>query len=234
MAIATRASAGPDATAPLGRGWAMLTVTDAGPGMSDDVRERIFEPFFTTKPRGHGTGLGLSICYGIVEQAGGRIDALPAEGGGTTIRVLLPLASAQPAAVSAAPQRELTPATARHAILVVEDEPDVREIVVEILEQAGYAVQACDSLAAVQALLASASPPPIDLLLTDLVLPGGSGLDVAAAVVARHPAVPVLFMSGYSESVYSQQTPVKQLLPKPFSSPVLLRRVRDMLDRADG
>ena len=214
--------------------WAVLTMIDTGCGMPDEVRRHIFEPFFTTKLPGQGTGLGLSICFGIVEQAGGHIEADSSPGQGTTIRLRLPLAadssSAHDPATAAAPIR-LTPPG--QLVLLVEDEEDVREIVAEILEQAGYAVHACDGFPAVEAWLARGVVIP-DLLLTDLVLPGGSGLDVARAVKARYPRVPVLFMSGYSESVYSGHQSVEHLLPKPFTSLTLLRKVREMIETGLG
>lgn len=208
--------------------WVSLIVSDTGCGMTEEVRRHIFEPFFTTKAPGQGTGLGLSICFGIVEHAGGRIEAASSPGGGTTLRLWLPAAiPALPEPPAQLPQMQL--AIQGRVVLLVEDEVDVREIVAEVLEQAGYAVHACEGLPAIKTLLASGHVTP-DLLLTDLVLPGGSGLEVAELVTQRYPHLPVLFMSGYSESVYSGLQPVTHLLPKPFSAPTLLRKVREMLD----
>lgn len=208
--------------------WISLIVSDTGCGMTEEVRRHIFEPFFTTKAPGQGTGLGLSICFGIVEHAGGRIEAASSPGGGTTLRLWLP--AAIPALPDALPQLPQMPlAMQGRAVLLVEDEVDVREIVAEVLEQAGYTVQACEGLPAIKTLLASVHMPP-DLLLTDLVLPGGSGLEVAELVTQRYPHLPVLFMSGYSAPVYSGLQPVTHLLAKPFSASTLLRKVQEMLD----
>lgn len=208
--------------------WVSLVIRDNGCGMTEEVRRHVFEPFFSTKPSRQAMGLGLSICYGVVERAGGRIDVESSPGRGTVVRILLP--SAIPSErVALMPQPPLQLGTQGQVVLLVEDEVDVREIVAEVLEQAGYTVQACPSLQAVEALLAQGHKTP-DLLLTDLVLPEGSGLAVAALVTQRYPGLPVLFMSGYSESVYSGVDSVTHLLPKPFTSPTLLRRVRELLE----
>lgn len=208
--------------------WVSLIVSDTGCGMTEEVRRHVFEPFFTTKAPGLGTGLGLSICFGIVEHAGGRIEVASSPGDGTTVRLWLPAAvPVLPDSPGPLPQIQL--AMQGRVVLLVEDETDVREIVAEVLEQAGYAVHACEGLEAIKTLLASGRMTP-DLLLTDLVLPGGSGLEVAELVTQRYPHLPVLFMSGYSESVYSGLQPVTHLLPKPFTSPTLLRKVRELLD----
>ncbi|MEP7119261.1 MAG: response regulator, partial [Acidobacteriota bacterium] len=190
-----------------------------------DVRQHAFEPFFTTK--GQATGLGLSICRGIAEQAGGHILADSIPGQGTTMRVYLPWADAP----AAAPAPPLTRGAsgAQRVVLLVEDEADVRHIVAEILRRAGLVVHSADGLAATQALL-ERGLGPIDLLLTDLVLPGGNGLEVAKRVRASYPDVPVLFMSGYSESVFSGGAQVEHLLQKPFTSRVLLDRIGALID----
>jgi PAS domain S-box-containing protein len=207
--------------------WVSLVVRDDGCGMTEEVRRHVFEPFFSTKPSRQAMGLGLSICYGVVEHAGGRIDVESSPGRGTEVRILLPAAT--PSEQGAFMPQPLQLGTQGQVVLLVEDEVDVREIVAEVLEQAGYTVQACPSLQAVEALLAQDHMAP-DLLLTDLVLPEGSGLTVAAIVTQRYPGLPVLFMSGYSESVYSGVDSVAHLLPKPFTSPTLLRRVRELLE----
>jgi PAS domain S-box-containing protein len=197
--------------------WVRLQVDDTGHGMTDDVRRHAFEPFFTTKGPGRGTGLGLSICRGIAEQAGGHISVHSVPGEGTSVRLYLPWAQA--------PDR--APAVTRPAvrtgskvILLVEDEADVRHIVAEILRRAGHVVHQADGLASAEALFDGL--PSLDLLLTDLVLPGGNGLEVARRVRARFAGVPVLFMSGYSESVFAGGESVEHLLQKPFTSRTLL------------
>lgn len=208
--------------------WVSLVIRDNGCGMTEEIQRHVFEPFFSTKPSRQAMGLGLSICYGVVEHAGGRIDMESSPGRGTVVRIFLP-AAAPSERGALIPQPPLQLGTQGQVVLLVEDEVDVREIVAEVLEQAGYTVQACPSLQAVEALLAQGHRTP-DLLLTDLVLPEGSGLAVAALVTQRYPGLPVLFMSGYSESVYSGVDSVTHLLPKPFTSPTLLRRVRELLE----
>lgn len=205
--------------------WVRLHVQDTGHGMSDDVRRHAFEPFFTTKGPGRGTGLGLSICRGIAEQAGGLITVTSAPGGGTTVYLYLPYADGAPLAGEVLASR---PTEARDArvVLLVEDEADVRQIVAEILRRAGHTVHAADGLTSVETVLGQLTGP-IDVLITDLVMPGGNGLEVARRVRARQPGVPVLYMSGYSESVFSGGQRVEHLLQKPFTS-------RTLLDTLDG
>ncbi len=206
--------------------WVALRLSDSGHGMAEDVRRHAFEPFFTTKGPGQGTGLGLSICRGIAEQAGGAVVADSAPGQGTTIRLFLPWADAPMASAPAPAVEGLEPAS--RVVLLVEDEADVRDIVAEILRRAGHTVHATDGLASTQALLAR-GPGVIDLLLTDLVLPGGNGLEVAKRVRMSYPGIPVLFMSGYSENVFSGGEPVEHLLQKPFSSRTLLDTIHKLL-----
>jgi len=219
LAVTTECLAdAPPGDSAIGPGpWLKLQIDDTGQGMSDDVRRHAFDPFFTTKGPGRGTGLGLSICRGIAEQAGGYISVQSVPGAGTSVRLYLPWV--------AAPDRPLDvvrpPAHAQgKVVLLVEDEADVRHIVAEILRRAGHVVHQADGLAAAEGLLDGLSG--LDLLLTDLVLPGGNGLEVARHVRSRHPDVPVLFMSGYSESVFAGGEPVEHLLQKPFTSRTLL------------
>ncbi|MFN7977219.1 MAG: ATP-binding protein [Vicinamibacterales bacterium] len=200
--------------------WVRLTVSDTGHGMSDDVRRQAFDPFFTTKGPGRGTGLGLSICRGIAEQHGGRIAVDSGLDRGTVVRFDLPYIAA--ATTAAAPPPAPAPAPSRgRVVLLVEDEADVRQIVAEILRRAGHTVHAADSLAGADKVL-DGLPGPIDVLLTDLVLPGGNGLEVARRVRSRQPGVPVLYMSGYSENVFAGGQQVEHLLQKPFTSRTLL------------
>ncbi len=230
LAISTERLTVPAGTESIGPGpghWVALRIADNGHGMAADVRRLVFEPFFTTKGPGQGPGLGLSICRGIAEQAGGHILVDSEPGRGTTIHFLLPWADA-PLAVTQAPVRPLVPPAGR-VVLLVEDEGDVRDIVAEILRRAGHTVHATSGLASTLALLDQA-PGPIDLLLTDLVLPGGNGLEVAKRVRALYPDIPVLFMSGYSESVFSGGASVEHLLQKPFTSRTLLDTIHDLLD----
>ncbi|MGE0813543.1 MAG: ATP-binding protein [Vicinamibacterales bacterium] len=208
--------------------WVCLRVADTGCGMSADVRRRAFEPFFTTKGPGRGTGLGLPICQGIAEQASGHIEVHSAEGRGTSVQVYLPWVAprAEVALPIAPPQKP--PARSGRVILLVEDEADVRMIVAEILRRAGHTVHAADGAAAAEALLDQLDAP-LDLLLSDLVLPGANGVEVARRVQARHPDVPVLFISGYSEDVFSGEARVEHLLQKPFTSRELLDTIATLL-----
>jgi two-component system cell cycle sensor histidine kinase/response regulator CckA len=218
----------PGGALPGDAGSVAISVTDSGAGMTDDIRAQIFDPFFTTKERpGRGSGLGLSICLGIAAQAGGRIDVASAPGRGTSMVVCLPVAGAlaePPAVVQAT-----APVIAALTVLLVEDEPDVRDIVGEILRRNGHRVMAAEGVDGVRRLLAS-RPAAIDLLLTDLVLADGTGLEAAALVAAHDAAVPVLYMSGYSEAVFSGDHAVDHLLRKPFTSATLL----DALHRVAG
>jgi len=209
--------------------WVVLRVADTGHGMSDEVLRHAFEPFFTTKGKGHGTGLGLSICRGIAKSASGHITATSTPGRGTTLQVYLP--SADPGANVPADQVQLSLGPQGRVVLLVEDEVDVRNIVAELLRRAGYIVHPADGVASTQLIL-DAAPGRIDLLLTDLVLPGGGGLEVARRVLAAYPAVPVLYMSGYSESVFTGSAQVEHLLRKPFASRTLLDAVRSRMGHA--
>jgi hypothetical protein len=203
-----------------------MRVADTGTGMDRATMERVFEPFFTTKPKGHGTGLGLATVYGIVTGTGGSIDIYSEVGLGTTISVLLPATEADaaaqpgPAGPGAAGRGE--------TVLLVEDEESLREMTRRMLAGNGYLViMATSSEDAVR--LAATSARPIDLLLTDLVMPGMLGNEVAARVQELQPDVPVLFMSGYAEPILDAQGLAAHgmdLVEKPFTEATLLTRVR--------
>ncbi|HEX7487573.1 MAG TPA: ATP-binding protein, partial [Anaeromyxobacteraceae bacterium] len=208
--------------------YVVITVADTGTGMDADTLAHLYEPFFTTKPKGKGTGLGLSMVLGAVEQSGGQIRVTSAPGAGATFTLHLPRVAAAnvPAALvtsSGAPEG------AGERILVVEDEPQVRAAIRLFLVSAGYEVveAACgdDGLAAFRA-----DPERIDLVLTDLVMPGMSGSALGRAVRAQRP-VAVLYMSGYSEEIASgrEAVPPQLLLLKPFEREALLARVHAAL-----
>ncbi len=199
--------------------WVRLQIDDTGHGMAADVRHRAFEPFYTTKAPGRGTGLGLSICRGIAEQAGGHIALRSTPGQGTSVRLYLPWAPAVAAPVTAPPIARPVGRT----VLLVEDEPGVRRVVGEILRRAGHTVHEADGLTSAEARLAELTA--LDLLLTDVVLPGGNGLEVARRVLTRFPELRVLFMSGYSEHVFAGGEAVEHLLQKPFSAATLVTTV---------
>jgi len=212
---ATHAGGGLDA--PPGD-YVVLEVRDDGIGIPDEVASRVFEPLFTTKPAGQGTGLGLSTVYGIVKSAGGDVQLESSIERGTTVRVWLPRTEREPV-----PEREPTLSTggsSRARLLVVEDAPPLRALLERILRDAGYRVRvAADPEAALAELGASERPPA--LLLTDVVLPGMSGVELAAVARERFPELPVLYMSGYPRA--GQRVPQIELddqtrfLAKPFT-----------------
>jgi PAS domain S-box-containing protein len=209
--------------------YVMLAVSDTGVGMDRETRERIFEPFFTTKEKGHGTGLGLSTVYGIVKQSGGYIWVYSEPGRGTSFKIYLPRVSAP---AEPLPAGEAAPVSVGGAetILLVEDEESVRALVRRTLEARGYRVlEAADGWEAVEIVRTQ----PIDLLLTDMVLPGFGGREVAARIHDIHPLAKVLYTSGYTDDVIVRRGLMERgaaFLEKPFTPSVLARKVREVLD----
>ncbi|MEZ4589079.1 MAG: ATP-binding protein [Gemmatimonadales bacterium] len=207
-----------------------LRVIDTGVGMSEAVRSRVFEPFFTTKPLGEGTGLGLSMVYGLVKQHGGYVVIESAPGEGTTVEILLPT-TAQPVAAGEASESRIA-RQAGATVLVAEDDDDVRRVVVRILERGGHAVLAArDGMEALERL--ERHRGEIDLLLTDIVMPGMRGIALADRFQAVLPGTPVLFVSGYSSDpppLDSSGGP-RGFVRKPVEIEVLLAAVADMLAR---
>ncbi|HWB70184.1 MAG TPA: ATP-binding protein, partial [Solirubrobacterales bacterium] len=184
--------------------YVRLQVSDTGVGMDRETIARAFEPFFTTKAQGEGTGLGLATVYGIVTGAGGSIDIYSEPGLGTTFKIHLPVCEDRVPAGSRSPSEE-RPSGAGEAILVVEDEPDVRRMAERILAKAGYAVTSTAS--AEEALeIGRRSDQPIDLLLTDVIMPGLLGTELAEGFKEARPEVGVLFMSGYSHEALAPET----------------------------
>jgi len=211
-----------------------LDVSDNGVGMAPETMSRLFEPFFSTKEKGKGTGLGLATAYGIVKQSGGHIAVESAAGRGTTFRIWLPeVEDATPAAPAPAAEGTAAPAGSE-TILLVEDEDAVRGLLQEVLSESGYKVLSASSGA--EALRVSrAHTGPIDLLLTDVVMPGMGGREVATALSAERPGLRVLFASGYTAEAIARHgvlEPGTDLIHKPFTPDALLRRVRERLDRA--
>jgi signal transduction histidine kinase len=207
----------------------LLTVADSGSGMSRDVLSRIFEPFFTTKAL-TGTGLGLATVHGIVSQSGGEIWADSSVGKGTTFSILLPRSDRHPMAAPEIPQR-LVSSDAGSTILVVEDDPEVRRFAVRTLEHHGHNVLVAASPS--QGMALAESGDRIDLLLTDLVMPGGSGRDLAHRLLALRPELAVLFMSGYEaeHAIDLTEDGRSGFLAKPFGPDQLITRVREALSR---
>src|SRR5688500_8973518 len=214
------------AHAPMVAGdYVLVEVSDTGSGMSDETIARAFEPFFTTKHPSQGTGLGLSTVYGIVKQSGGFIWIESEPGRGTTFRIYLPPTSAQP--VAREPKRPAPGPLARLTILLAEDEDEVRGLLRDLLESHGHTVLEANGPA--QGLAVSnAYQGRIDLLLTDVVMPGGTGRDLARQVAAERPETKVLYMSGYPEIGGSPKgvlEPGVPFLSKPFTRDVLMAKL---------
>ncbi|MEV6494896.1 ATP-binding protein, partial [Actinoplanes sp. NPDC051633] len=209
-----------------------LRVSDSGTGMPPEVAERAFEPFFTTKASGEGTGLGLATVYGIVTQASGSVSISSQPGVGTTVSVLLPLLQEVPPPVVAAPTGNGSTGGRGETLLVVEDEAALRDVAGRILSGAGYRVLTADG--GQRALeLAALHEGDIDLVVSDVVMPGMLGNELAERMADVRPGTPVLFMSGYAQPVLASQgtlDPGVALLEKPFTAADLLSAVRDRLD----
>ena len=209
-----------------------LDVTDVGTGMEPEVAQRAFEPFFTTRPKGQGTGLGLATAYGAVTDAGGVIELDSELGRGTTVRVTLPASSEQPPA--AAPPSAEPPAGHGESVLLVEDEDAVREVVLRILTRAGYRVREVGSPIEALRIFATGAEH-FDVLLTDIVMPGMSGTQLASRLREDRPELPVLFMSGYTTGPApgGHELPSDgSLLHKPFDRPQLLEALARVLRAA--
>ena len=208
-----------------------LAVSDSGSGMDADVRAKLFEPFFTTKERGEGTGLGLSTVYGIVQQSGGAIDVDSEPDQGATFTIYLPCVDAAVVDVPAPAVGDVE-GFGNETVLLAEDEDVVRSLMSELLQGAGYHVlEARSGRAALE--VAEAFADPIHLLLTDVVMPGMSGGELAEHVTAARPTTRVLFVSGYTRDLIAQQGILEagvHLLQKPFAPDVLIRKVREVLD----
>ncbi|MDY3562422.1 PAS domain S-box protein [Gemmata sp. JC673] len=215
--------------APPGR-YATLSVSDTGCGMSAEVKDHLFEPFFTTKGVGKGTGLGLATVFGVVQGSGGWVEVESEPGAGTTVCVYLPQVAA-PAPLPPAPPPARPPRGAE-TILLVEDEDGVRALSRCVLTACGYTVlEACDGEEALR--LARAQGPSIQLVLTDVVMPGPSGREVAEEIRGRHPATKVLFVSGYTDDAVVTRGVFQDrmhFLHKPFSPHALALKVREVLD----
>jgi PAS domain S-box-containing protein len=207
-----------------------LAVTDNGTGMDAETQSHIFEPFFTTKDKGKGTGLGLATVYGIVKQSGGFIWVYSELGKGTSFKIYLPRLD-QPEEYTGTPRPAIEAPMGTETVLLAEDEQDVREIARDFLESGGYRViEARDGIEAIA--LAAEHRGEIDLLVTDLVMPGMTGQELVARLQSELPRLCVVFMSGYSEHAATEMAnadPTVRLLTKPFSRTALLRAAREIL-----
>ena len=233
ITIQTRHAAAPETEGPLSSSdLTTLIVADTGVGMPPDVRARAFEPFFTTKQMGRGTGLGLSTVYGIVRQSGGQIALDSEPGRGTVVTVSLPR-------LGPACQRPPAPTTdarssGNETVLLVEDEDDVRRLAQQSLERHGYRVLSA-SCADNALQLVRAGDAPIDLVLSDVIMPGKSGAELVGLLMVERPGIRVLYMSGYTDDAILKHGVLDagvNFIQKPFGPGDLARKVRDVLDRA--
>jgi two-component system, cell cycle sensor histidine kinase and response regulator CckA len=209
----------------------MLAVSDTGVGMDREQQARLFEPFYTTKERGKGTGLGLSTTYGVVKQSGGSIWVYSEQGQGTTFKIYLPRCDEPLDAPHEAPPPAI-PLTGTETALLVEDEPEVRRLIEKILGMQGYTVMSAASPAEAIALSRGRSGA-IDILVTDMILPGMNGRELARVLSTARPSLRVLYMSGYTDAVIAQQgilEPGTAFLSKPFTPDALARKIREVLD----
>jgi hypothetical protein len=211
--------------------YVRLRIADTGTGMPEDIAKRAFDPFFTTKPPGQGTGLGLASVYGIVKQAGGHAQIYSELGIGTTFTALLPATDRPLADAERVPRP--APVTCERTILLVEDEHALRDVTARMLVSHGYRVIAAEG--GEQALRAArAREGPIDLVLTDVIMPRMAGPQLAAIFRHERPEARVLLMSGFAEPILDAQGQLSQdfeLLDKPFSGPTLLAKVEQVLAR---
>lgn len=214
--------------------YVLLSVSDNGTGMDADTLSQVFEPFFTTKEAGQGTGLGLSTVCGILRQNSGFISVSSEPGQGTTFKLYFPRCLGLPVAAPAPPEPPLPhpPTQGPQTILLVEDEPLLRDITRQMLEQNGYLVLVADGPS--EALqVARCHPDPVHLLLTDVVMPRMSGRELARKIAEIHPEARQLYMSGYTANVIAHHGVLEtgvHFLQKPFSMKVLLTRIREVLD----
>jgi nitrogen-specific signal transduction histidine kinase/ActR/RegA family two-component response regulator len=214
--------------------YAIVRVTDTGTGMTPEVRAQAFEPFFTTKGVGRGSGLGLSVCYGIIRQAGGRILLHSEVGRGTTVEMVLPLTAGID--TDARRVRTLVPAGGRETVLVVEDDPAVCVVTRRVLERAGYRVLTAEN--GLEALkVAERLDGPLDIVVSDMTMPGMGGIELGQELRRRRPGLRVLYLSGYTENQANfagSEQPGNDFLGKPFTASALLTHVRRLLDRSSS
>jgi CheY-like chemotaxis protein len=210
--------------------YVMISMTDTGTGMSGDVISKAFDPFFTTKPAGTGTGLGLSQVHGFVKQSGGHIRIYSEIGEGTTVKIYLPRSLARARETESEIKAPESPKGQLETVLVVEDDPDVRSHVTETLRGLNYRVlEAADGPAAMALVQ---EPQPIDLLLTDVMMPGMNGRALSDDAQRYRPDLKVLYMTGYSRNAIVHQgrlDPGVSLIQKPFSEAALASRVHAIL-----
>jgi nitrogen-specific signal transduction histidine kinase/CheY-like chemotaxis protein len=212
--------------------FVMLAVSDTGQGMDPDILSRVFEPFFTTKEEGRGTGLGLSTVYGIVKQSGGHITVYSEPGRGTTFKVYLPRVG-EKAAEIVATAPPAPPPSGSETVLLVEDADGLRVMIRELLEGGGYTVlEASNPGDALKR--AEEHRGPLHVVLTDVIMPGMSGPDLAARLEAMRPGLRLVYMSGYTDEAIGHHGMLDggtHFLQKPFTSDALLHKIRQVLDQ---
>jgi CheY-like chemotaxis protein len=210
--------------------YVMMAVTDSGIGMDAETQARVFEPFYTTKEKGRGTGLGLSTVYGIVNQSGGYIWLYSEPGKGTTFKIYLPHVDAPTEDVI--PRDATSSLSGTETILLVEDDAMMRPLVEGILLRRGYRVLTAEHAEAALAL-AEQHVGPIHLLLTDVVMPGASGRELATRLAKTRPETGVLYMSGYTDDAIVRHGLLERglnYLQKPFTPGILAQKLRQVLD----
>jgi CheY-like chemotaxis protein len=213
--------------------YVLISVTDTGTGMNPELLSKIFEPFFTTKPQGKGTGLGLSMVYGIVKQHEGMINVYSEPGVGTTFKIYLPMVERRAAEVGTKVERAVT--GGHETILVVEDDKEVRNVVVEVLMSLGYKVLFAGDGA--EALAVLRRTEGVSLVITDIVMPKMGGKDLRMATRQIYPALRFIFTSGYTQNVVHHDFVLEKgvaFLSKPYGIDTLARKVREVLDGKDA
>jgi CheY-like chemotaxis protein len=234
LSIETRnvAAAGLDPALALAAGdYVAVAVADTGTGMPEEVAARAFEPFFTTKEPGRGSGLGLSQVYGVARQSGGTVRIRSAVGQGTMVELYLPRASDRPVAAERGAAEVI--AGSRATVIVLDDEPEVREVAVAHLETLGYRAIEAPTGGAALALLESSEP--VDLLIVDYAMPGQSGIEIMREARRRRPGLPMLLLTGYADTVVlDRELDAAFVLRKPYRMHELASRVEAVLKSATG
>jgi len=212
--------------------YVMVSVSDTGTGMTEEVKARLFEAFFTTKPKGKGTGLGLATCQTIVQQSGGHIGVYSEMGTGTTFKIYFPRVE-QPLDVAARPVQTGPLARGTETLLVVEDEPSLRQLACRVLEAQGYTVLSAANGQDALRVAREHKGSPIRLVVTDVIMPLMGGKVMAEWLKTTYPDLKVLFTSGYTDDAISEHgvlEPGVAFLPKPYTPTILAHKVREMLD----
>ena len=215
--------------------YVMLSVTDTGTGIPEEVKSHLFEPFFTTKPSGSGTGLGLATCQTIVQQAGGHIGVYSEVGKGTTFKIYFPRVE-QPLDVAATPIQRNPLRRGTETLLVVEDEPALRHLASDVLKGEGYQVLSASNGQDALHVAREHKGSPIRLVVTDVIMPRMGGKAMAERLKTTYPNLKILFTSGYTDDPTIQQEGVEkrvEFLPKPYTPATLTRKVRELLDKPD-